>query len=288
MRNDDAFIQSQVEDALKNSRMLRNVDIRIETRNGEVTLYGLVDVLAEKWAAADITSKVPGVVSVDNSLTVAIDNQMEDHEIADLIQEKLYADDRVDLHQISVTVKGGIAYLQGDAGSIAQEKTAEEISARVQGVKDVVSYIKVGRGDFDVDDATLTNRVETALSRSPHVSVRDVDTKTINGRVILSGTVDTAEQIEAVNRIVSQVPGVRKIENDLDSRHETENEEYSLTNAIRNELGSNGLGGVKCFVVEGTAFLNGAVGTPDQKHRAEEIVSKFGGVDAIMNDIQIS
>lgn len=288
MRNDDAFIQSQVEDALKNARMLRNVDIRIETRNGEVTLFGLVDVLAEKWAAADITSKVPGVVSVDNSLTVAIDNQLEDHEIADIIQEKLYADDRVDLHQISVTVKGGVAYLQGDAGSIGQEETAKEIAARVQSVKDVVSYIKVGRGDFNIDDATLTNRVETALSRSPHVSVRDVETQTINGRVVLSGTVDTAEQIEAVNRIVSQVPGVRDIENDLDCRHETKNVEYGLTNAIRNELGHNGLGGVKCFVVEGTAFLNGAVGTPDQKHRAEEIVSKFDGVDAIMNDIQLS
>lgn len=288
MRNDDTFIQSQVEDALKNSRMLRNVDIRIETRNGQVTLQGLVDVLAEKWAAAEIAKQVPGVVSVDNSLTVAIDNHMSDSELAEFIQERLQNDDRVDVHQISATVKGGVAYLQGDAGSIAVEETAKEIAARVPCIKDVVSYIKIGRGDFEIDDATLTNSVETALSRSPFVSVRDIDTHTVSGRVTLTGTVDTPEQIEAAYRIVSQVPGVRKIQSDLGCRHGSKNPEYSLTNAIREELGTHGLGGVKCFVVDGTAFLDGAVGTPDQKHKAEEIVSKFAGVDGVSNDIQIS
>lgn len=288
MKHEDAFIQSQVEDALKNARMLRNVDIRIETRNGEVTLYGLVDVLAEKWAAAEITSQVPGVASVDNSLTVAIDNQVSDSELADMIQEKLYNDDRIDLHEISVTVKGGIAYLQGDAGTVAQEETAKEIAARVQGVKDVISYIKLGRGDFDIDDATLTNAVETALSRSTFVSVRDVNTSSDNGKVTLTGVVDTTEQIEAANRVVSQVPGVKKIVNRLGTRHGSDNIDYNLTNAIRNELGSHGLGGVKCFVVEGTAYLDGAVGTPDQKHKAEEIVSNFYGIQGISNDIQIS
>ncbi len=288
MRNGDTFIQSQVEEALKNSRMLRNVDIRIATRNGEVTLQGLVDVLAEKWAAAEIAKQVPGVVSVDNSLTVAIDNHMSDSELSELIQERLQSDDRVDVHQISVTVRGGVAQLQGDAGSIAVEETAKEISARAPGIKDVVSYIKIGRGDFEIDDATLTNSVETALSRTPSVSVRDIETRTVNGKVILTGTVDTSEQIEAAHRIVSQVPGVKKIESNLNCRHGSENPNYHLTNAIREELGTHGLGGVKCFVVDGTAFLDGAVGTPDQKHKAEEIVSKFSGVDGVSNDIQIS
>lgn len=46
---------------LKNTRLLRNDDIRIETRNGEVTLFGFVDVLAEKWAAGEIAAQVPGL-----------------------------------------------------------------------------------------------------------------------------------------------------------------------------------------------------------------------------------
>lgn len=288
MRNDDTFIQSQVEEALKNSRMLRSVDIRIETRNGEVTLQGLVDVLAEKWAAAEIAKQVPGVVSIDNSLTVAIDNHMSDSELAEYIQEKLQMDDRVDVHQISATVRGGVAYLQGDAGSIAVEDTAKEIAARVPCIKEVISYIKIGGGDFEIDDATLTNSVETALSRSPFVSVRDIETRTVNGKVTLTGTVDTSEQIEAAYRIASQVPGVKKIESDLACRHGSEDTDYRLTNAIREELGTHGLGGVKCFIVDGTAFLDGAVGTPDQKHKAEEIVGKFEGVDGVSNDIQIS
>lgn len=288
MKKDDAFIQSQVEDALKNARLLRTTDIRMETRDGEVTLFGLVDVLAEKWKAGEIVQQIPGVVSVDNSLTVAIDNQPEDNEIARLIQEKIEADPRADLHQISITVKEGVAYLQGQVGTIAVEKTAKELAARAQGVKEVVSYLKAGGGDFEIDDATIVNAIETALSRNAAVSARDIDSRADNGTVTLKGTVDTPDQIEVAERTVAQVPGVRKIYNNLKSRDGTEDMDFQLTNEIRLELGKNGLGGVKCFVVDGTVFLDGAVGTPDQKHRAEEIVSQFDGISGVNVDIQIS
>lgn len=151
LKGDDAFIRSQVEDALKNVRLLRNDDIRIETRNGEVTLFGFVDVLAEKWAAGEITAQVPGVVSVDNSLTVAIDNQLQDSEITELVIEKLQADPRIDLYQLAATVKNGVVYLEGDVDTIAEEAAAKEISARVPNVKEVVSYVHVGRGGFDLE-----------------------------------------------------------------------------------------------------------------------------------------
>jgi len=157
LRKEDAFIQSQVEDALKNTRLLRTDDIRIETRNGEVTLYGFVDVLAEKWTAGEVVKQVPGVVSVDNSLTVAVDRPLEDGEITELVQEKLYNDPRTDLHQIKVTVRDGVVYLEGDVGTAAEEETAKEMAARTPGVKDVISYIRLGQGEFEIDDATLVN-----------------------------------------------------------------------------------------------------------------------------------
>lgn len=288
MANEDVFIQRQVEEALKNARLLRNADIRIETKNGEVILHGFVDVLAEKWKAGEIASQIPGVAAVDNSLTVALDRQLEDDEIAEQIQEEFLADPRTDLHQITVSVKGGVVYLEGDVGSVAEVETAKELSARVQGVKDVISYLKLGQGVFEIDDATLTNAVETAFSRSPSVSVRDIETQTRDGKVFISGTVDTQEQAEAAVRIAAQVPGVKKVTSNLDTRHGSKDADYMLTNALREELGANGLGGVKCYVVDRIAFLDGAVGTPDQKHHAEEIASRCKGIEGINNDIQIS
>jgi len=81
---------------------------------------------------------------------------------------------------------------------------------------------------------------------------------------------------------------VKKIDNRLGTRQESGDPDYMLTNEIRGELGNNGLGGVRCFVVDGTAFLDGAVGNPDQKDKAEEVVGGFEGIEAINNDIQTS
>ena len=285
MNKDDAFIQSQVEDTIKNTRFLHNADINIETRNGEVTLFGFVDVLAEKWAADKIVQKIPGVITVDNSLTVAMDQHLEDNSIAEMIQEKLIANQ---LSNVTATVKGGTAYLEGRVETLAAEEDAKENAASVPGVKEVISYLRFEEGDFYTDDATVTNAVETALSRSTAVSARDVETSTRQGTVTLKGTVDTPAQREAAVKIAAQVPGVKNINNRLNTRHGSGDSHYILTNEIRNKLGNNGLGGVRCFVVDGTAFLEGAVGSPEQKEKAEEVVSSFEGVEGINNDIQIS
>lgn len=285
MNKDDAFIQSQVEDTIKNTRFLHNADIDIETRNGEVTLVGFVDVLAEKWAAGKIVQMIPGVVSVDNSLTVAIDRQLEDNNITELIQEKLIANQ---LANVTATVKAGTAYLEGRVEILAAEEGAKEIAAQVPGVKEVISYINFEQGDFHTDDASVTNAVETELSRSTTVSARDVETSTCHGIVTLKGTVDTPAQKEAAVKIAAQVPGVKNINNYLNTRHGSGDSDYMLTNEIRNELGNHGLGGVRCFVVDRTAFLEGAVGSPDQKEKAEEVVGSFEGIEGINNDIQIS
>lgn len=288
MKTDDAFICSQVEGALKDTGLSPNSDIKVETRNGEVILSGIVDVLAEKWAAAEVAARIPGVVEIDNSITVAIDRQLDDNEISELIQEKLCADPRMDLHQLTATVKDGVVYLEGNVGTLAEEQLAKDISAKTRGVKEVISYLSAGHGDFDLDDATVVNAVETALAGSAEVSVRDIKSSCRNGVVILTGTVDNIEQVETAQRIAAQVPGVRKIKNHLESLHGSGNRDFVLTNEIRDAMGDNGLGGVKCFVVDGTVFLDGAVGIPEQKEMAEEIAGGFEGIIAISNDIQIS
>jgi len=117
--SNDTSIQRNVENVLKNNRLLRNADIKIETRNGEVTLYGFVDVLAEKWAAGATVKQVPGVTSVDNSLTVVVDGPIDDRDIGEGVREKLCAADRNDLHELTAEVNDGIVYIRGQAASLA-------------------------------------------------------------------------------------------------------------------------------------------------------------------------
>ncbi len=222
MINNDTSIQRNVEDSLKNNRLLRNADIKIETRNGEVTLFGYVDVLAEKWAAGAMVAQVPGVVSVDNSLTVAIDGPWDDREIEEKVREKLCAADRTDLHELTAEVKGGTVYIRGQAESRAVKDAAVMAAAGVQGVKDVVPILKIGREGLPADDASITNRVERALAGSESVSAALVGTDTEHGTVTLSGTVPTPEQAEIARQIAAEVPGVEKVDNQLETVQEEE------------------------------------------------------------------
>lgn len=285
MDTNDTVLRRELENALKAGR--RTINVRFDMHDGEVTLYGLVDVLAEKWQAAEIVRRVPGVRLVDNSLTVAMDRPVDDKEITAMVRQHLSADPRVDLHEIAVRVQNGIVYLAGRAGTIAEVAAAKELAAGILGVKDVIVNTEIGSGEFARDDATLTNAVETAFSRSAQVSPRDVKTSANNGAVTLDGTVDTTEQIEEAVRVAAQVPGVRKINNRLNARHGLPAEDAHLTNALRKILGQQGLGGVRGFVVNSTAFLDGTVETPDKKHRAQELAAQVPGIAAINNGIKI-
>lgn len=222
MISNDSSIQRNVENVLQNNRLLRNADIKIETRNGEVTLYGFVDVLAEKWAAGAAVAQVPGVTSVDNSLTVAVDGSIDDRDIGEGVREKFCAADRKDLHELTAEVNSGVVSIRGQAASLAVKNAAIMAAAGVPGVKDVVTIVEIGSDGLRSDDASITNRVERALAGTESVSAALVGTDTDDGTVTLSGTVRTPEQAEIARQIASAVPGVAKVDNELKTVQEEE------------------------------------------------------------------
>ncbi len=285
--NRDEQIKHAIEEELKGHRLLRNVAINIEVANAIVTLHGMVDALAEKWTAGEIVKRIPGVAGLDNSLTVAMDREVSDSQIFSTVEERFEHDPRLELHTIEVGVNDGVVYLQGTVANLSEASTAIETAAGVYGVKDIVNRLNVGVAHRNNDEASITNAVELALSRSTMVGANNVNVITKGQAVTLKGTVDTTEQVEAAERIVAQVPGVAKIVNQLDSRHGGTSQDAKLTNQLRDHLGGHGLGSVKAFVLDGTAFLDGVVDQPGQRHRAQELASEVRGVEHVNNGIQI-
>lgn len=66
-----------------------------------------------------------------------------------------------------------------------------------------------------VDDATISTRVKMALADDPNVSAMDVKVDTYQGRVQLSGFVDSRDQASRAAELARQVPGVQAVKNDL-------------------------------------------------------------------------
>lgn len=66
---DDASIAQDIERALERNSVTRNCPIKVDVKNGEVTLSGSVMSTIEKSTARDITYFTAGVKEVKNNLT---------------------------------------------------------------------------------------------------------------------------------------------------------------------------------------------------------------------------
>jgi osmotically-inducible protein OsmY len=70
------------------------------------------------------------------------------------------------------------------------------------------------------NDATLKQKVETEIFRDPEVPKGTIDVNAENGVVYLRGEVDRPELIEALEKQVRNVQGVRGVENLLHTQGE--------------------------------------------------------------------
>ena len=72
-------------------------------------------------------------------------------------------------------------------------------------------------GNF-VSDSVVTARVKAALLRERGIKSTGVHVESSQGRVLLSGFVDTEEQKQRVLRVASRIEGVREVRDGLNVR----------------------------------------------------------------------
>jgi hyperosmotically inducible protein len=65
----------------------------------------------------------------------------------------------------------------------------------------------------DVDDAVVTARVKSALMADPKTNTFDIKIETRKGDVLLSGFVDSQDQIDQALRTTRAIEGVKSIQN---------------------------------------------------------------------------
>ena len=70
------------------------------------------------------------------------------------------------------------------------------------------------------DDATITQQIQSSLARDPNLDVANsrVSIRTEHGRVALSGDVPSERDRQEAADIASRVPGVTRVDNDIDVR----------------------------------------------------------------------
>lgn len=222
-----ARTDSRIEDSAKQSYVfktyLKDDDIKIQSRDGAVTLTGVVSENFHKSLAQETVTGLPGVKSVDNRLEVkgAPPTANSDAWLRDKIKVALLFHRSVSAATTEVEVKDGIATLRGNAASQAQKELTTEYIKDVDGVKDVNNQMIVSDPSKKssrtigekIDDASITAQVNMTLLNHRSTSVINTTVKTKRGVVTIGGKAKNASEKALVSKLVSDINGVKSVQN---------------------------------------------------------------------------
>jgi len=213
-KNRDELIAEEVKKQIIENMRESALYINVSCHNGDVQLYGIVDVLAEKIKSENIARNVDGVNNIKNNLTISMDSNFTDKHIEKEVINKLRKNP--DLDSIGVKIEDGVANMIGTAHSLKEAKEAYGLASEIRGVKDVVNNVKIDTVG-EVDDATLNSRITQALSTTD-LSYQDINHDVKKGTLTLGGYVNNRREMEIAKEISMGVEGVKKVVNKIKIR----------------------------------------------------------------------
>jgi hyperosmotically inducible protein len=220
----DDRIQAAAEKSYVFKTYLKDDDIKIQSKDGVVSLTGTVSEESHKSLAQETVAGLPGVESVDNRLEVKGDHPAEksDAWLSAKVKTTLLFHQNVSA-MTEVNTKDGIVTLKGDATSLAQKDLTTEYAKDVEGVKDVRNEMRVlNTSDKShrtlgekIDDASITAQVKMVLLFHRSTSVLNTKVNTKHGVVTLSGEARNAAEKDLVSKLVNDIKGVNTVENEM-------------------------------------------------------------------------
>jgi len=222
-----ADMDDQIEAAAQKSYVfktyLKGDDIRIDCRDGVVTLTGTVANEPHSALAAETVADLPGVKSVNNLLAVkeGIPETNSDAWIRIRVMTMLMLHANVDGAHTGVEVLDGRVTLRGEAGSHAEKELTSEYARDVEGVEDIRNEMTVRKEpnkehrtiEEFIDDASIKAQIKLALAFHRGTSPFRADIEVRKGVVTVSGKAKNAQEKELVSKRIEDIRGVISIRN---------------------------------------------------------------------------
>jgi osmotically-inducible protein OsmY len=137
----DADIAAACAEALDGDKLVPKGAVTADVREGYVTLTGRVRHHFQRQAAEHATSRVDGVLGIDDSIALSSDPMPSD--VADRIRKAFKRNAIIDESTIEVSNTGHTIELDGTVGSWAALEAAEDTAWQAPGVTDVVDNLVV-------------------------------------------------------------------------------------------------------------------------------------------------
>jgi hyperosmotically inducible protein len=206
--NQDLHLVEEIRNALLTQTESAGIDIKVSAEGDAVRLHGVVDLLSHKTAAERIAAGIPGVMHVDNDITVADEEWKTDKHLQESITEKLTHNGRI--KNMGAVVHRGVVQLVGHADTHENMTLAKKIVEDMPGVRELrFLQVKVGENRSE-DDGNVSRAAEASLARLGY----DPETFQVYadaGTLYVRGIVPTKEDKSRIKTEMHHISGVFKL-----------------------------------------------------------------------------
>jgi osmotically-inducible protein OsmY len=229
----DAATTSKVKTALMLSKHVSAFDVKVTSNHGAVTLTGEVPSEETRRLAAAITQDTSGVTLVQNNIVVNpgagrnkdtenLADRVADLEIKTIVIDQLARSPELKDKRFTVQVSRRVVTLDGAVDSPAQKRAAEQIVLQAPGVQGLAGDISVANatGSPETVDDKLARRVEFELYSTRAVPLKNVQIRSQDGTVFLTGGVASRAEKLLAERVTQTVDGVKRVVNNLNAPEE--------------------------------------------------------------------
>jgi osmotically-inducible protein OsmY len=304
----DADIRRDIQARLDWDVWVNSADIAVSARDGVVELSGAVaSARQRRRAMADGWVKGVRKVAADDLIVDPARSggsrkatpmpEVDDAAVAKAILQAFSLDPRVQREGIEVHVKDGVVTLNGSVRRASERRAIESAARATRGVWMVRNDVGVKPGMVTTrdpmveDDPRIARRARTALRAHSDVHQHQISVEVTSGVAAVEGAVDSAFQKDIAGRIVSEVPGVVRVDNRLtvNGRETGRRSDPAIREDIRDELfwtpfvdGED----VTVTVSGGVATLTGVVDTLQARRMATKN-ARDGGARRVRNRLRV-
>lgn len=210
----DIDVKQNVTDELKWEPSVDAASINVVVDQGTVILSGKVPTYYEKFSAEEAASRVRGVKTVVNDISVELkgDNERSDEEIMEAVVDALTWDTTVPEERINVTVEEGFVTLDGTVTWNFQKLNATDAIRYLAGVRGITNKVAI---EPTAEFVRPAERIERAMERSGLVDGNRIKFSIEGSKAVLKGTVPTWDERRNAERIAWSTPGIYDVENKI-------------------------------------------------------------------------
>jgi len=210
----DADLKREIVEELAWDPAVNATAVGVAVKEGVVTLSGLLNTLAEKFAVERAVHRVAGVKALAVELEVKLEphHRRGDAEIAAAAEQALRWNSMVPAERVRVSVEHGVLALSGEVDWDYQRQAAFKAVRYLVGATGVRNDILIKPGRMQAD---VAKRIHDALARQAEREAGRVEVDITDGTVTLHGTVHSLAERKAAVGAAFSAAGVRAVVNDL-------------------------------------------------------------------------